>query len=61
MQEELYQLLDLQLQVEHGNVAELFPCSSCDEVKAKKPNACSGDHVIMLADGTLKQASALVS
>jgi len=40
--------------------AELFPCSSCDEIKAKKPDACSGDFVIMLADGMLEQASILL-
>jgi len=46
--------------VGRGNVAELFPCSSCAEIKAKKPNAGSGDYVIVSGDGpTLEQASDL--
>jgi len=40
-----------------GNVAELFPCSSCDEIQKLNPGACSGQYVITTSDGSLQQAS----
>jgi len=42
---------------QRGDVVELFPCRSCEEIKEKKPNASSGLYVIMTDGGKLEQAS----
>jgi len=40
------------------NVSELFPCSSCEEIKSLNPFARSGLYVIKSSDGqTEEQAS----
>ena len=43
-----------------GNVAELFPCSSCEEIQKLNPRACSGQYVIKGTDGSLEQASVYI-
>jgi len=41
-------------------VAELFPCTSCEEIKKLDPSARSGLYVIKASDGqSLQQASRL--
>jgi len=40
-----------------GNVAELFPCSSCEEIKKLDDSARSGLYIVKSSDGTLEQVS----
>jgi len=40
-----------------GYFAELFACSSCNEIQKRNPKACSGQYVIRGSDGTLERAS----
>jgi len=40
-----------------GNVAELFPCSSCEEIKTLDDSARSGLYIVKSSDGTLEQVS----
>ena len=50
-------LNNLLISHQRGDVVELFPCRSCEEIKEKKPDACSGLYVIMTDGQKLKQAS----
>ena len=40
-----------------GNVAELFPCSSCEEIKKLDDSARSGLYIVKSSDGMLEQVS----